>query len=173
MKKLKHEKELVRAAIDAGVKYAEERGAAVFEPTDSASEKILYIYRLLVHDGKIMGDENDGSVELPLAVLDEIKHLFLHGDIQSRCGFITDKEFRARDKCHGYHYTLAHAPGEFMRIGMNAFFRFFNADFGQGVYCAVQGRFGFDSLMNFKWFGKLGGNFQVGVERSHRILENH
>jgi len=50
MKKLKHEAELVKAAILAGVKYAEERGAAVFEPTDSASEKILYIYRLLVHD---------------------------------------------------------------------------------------------------------------------------
>jgi len=50
MKKLKHEAELVKAAILSGVKYAEERGAAVFEPTDSASEKILYIYRLLVHD---------------------------------------------------------------------------------------------------------------------------
>ena len=53
MKKLKNEKELIKAAIIAGVKYAEERGAAVFEPTDSASEKILYIYRLLVHDGLI------------------------------------------------------------------------------------------------------------------------
>jgi hypothetical protein len=50
MKKLKHEAELVKGAILAGVKYAEERGAAVFEPTDSASDKILYIYRLLVHD---------------------------------------------------------------------------------------------------------------------------
>jgi hypothetical protein len=50
VKKLKHEKELVKAAIIAGVKYAEQRGAAVFEPTDSANEKILYIYRLLVHD---------------------------------------------------------------------------------------------------------------------------
>jgi hypothetical protein len=50
MKRLKNEKELVREAILAGVKYAEERGAAVFEPTDSASEKILYLYRLLVHD---------------------------------------------------------------------------------------------------------------------------
>lgn len=50
MKKLKHEAELVKGAILAGVKYAEERGAAVFEPTDSAAEKILYIYRLLVHD---------------------------------------------------------------------------------------------------------------------------
>ena len=49
-KKLKNEAELVKLAIEAGVKYAEERGAAVFEPTDSQSEKILYIYRLLVHD---------------------------------------------------------------------------------------------------------------------------
>lgn len=43
MKELKHEGELVKAAILAGVKYAEERGAAVFEPTDSAADKILYI----------------------------------------------------------------------------------------------------------------------------------
>lgn len=50
MKKLNNEGELVKAAILAGVKYAEARGAAQFEPTDSASEKILYIYRLLVHD---------------------------------------------------------------------------------------------------------------------------
>lgn len=50
MKKLKHETELVKAAILAGMKYGEGRGAVVFEPTDSASEKILFIYRLLVHD---------------------------------------------------------------------------------------------------------------------------
>lgn len=50
MKKTKDEKELVRKAIDEGVKYAEARGAAEFEPTDSASEKIEFIYRLLVHD---------------------------------------------------------------------------------------------------------------------------
>ena len=50
MKKLKNEAELAKAAILAGVKYAEERGAAVFDATDSQSEKILYIYRLLIHD---------------------------------------------------------------------------------------------------------------------------
>jgi len=50
MKPLKHEAELVKAAILAGMKYAEERGAVVFEKTDSASERILFIYRLLVHD---------------------------------------------------------------------------------------------------------------------------
>lgn len=59
MKKLKHEAELVKAAILAGVKYAEERGAAVFEPTDSATDKILYIYRLLVHDNLIQALPED------------------------------------------------------------------------------------------------------------------
>ncbi len=50
MKKLKHEAELVKAAILAGVKYGEDRGVVQFEPTDSAADKILYLYRLLVHD---------------------------------------------------------------------------------------------------------------------------
>jgi len=53
MKKLKHEAELFKAALAAGVAYAERRGAVVFEPTDAASQKALYVYRLLVHDRKI------------------------------------------------------------------------------------------------------------------------
>lgn len=50
MKKLKDEKELVKKAIALGVEYGEKRGAVEFEPTDSANEKLEYIYRLLVHD---------------------------------------------------------------------------------------------------------------------------
>ncbi len=50
MKKPKHEAELFKAALLAGIQYAEGRGAVEFEPTDSASDKALYVYRLLVHD---------------------------------------------------------------------------------------------------------------------------
>jgi hypothetical protein len=50
MKKLRHEAELFKAALLAGVSYAEGRKAVEFEASDSASEKALYIYRLLVHD---------------------------------------------------------------------------------------------------------------------------
>lgn len=53
MKPLKNEKELVRKAIAEGMKYGEARGVVEFEPTDSQTEKIEYIYRLLVHDGVI------------------------------------------------------------------------------------------------------------------------
>lgn len=50
MKKLKNEKELIKKAIAEGMKYGEARGVVEFEPTDSAADKIEYIYRLLVHD---------------------------------------------------------------------------------------------------------------------------
>jgi hypothetical protein len=50
MKKLKNESELFKAALLAAMNYAEERGAVEFEATDSASQKLLYVYRLLVHD---------------------------------------------------------------------------------------------------------------------------
>jgi len=50
MKKFRHEAELFKAALLAGVEYAEGRKAVEFESTDSASNKALYVYRLLVHD---------------------------------------------------------------------------------------------------------------------------
>ena len=50
MRKPKEEAELFKAALAAGIRYAEGRGAVQFEATDSASAKALYIYRLLVHD---------------------------------------------------------------------------------------------------------------------------
>jgi len=53
MKKLKNEKEMVKKAIAEGVKYGADRGVVEFEPTDSADDKLLYIYRLLVHDKMI------------------------------------------------------------------------------------------------------------------------
>ena len=49
-KKLKNEAELFKAALEAGMEYGEQRGVVEFEATDSASEKALYVYRLLVHD---------------------------------------------------------------------------------------------------------------------------
>lgn len=50
MKKLKNEAELFKAALLEAMKYAEDRGAVEFEATDSASQKLFYVYRLLVHD---------------------------------------------------------------------------------------------------------------------------
>jgi hypothetical protein len=61
MKKLKHETELFKAALLAGIQYAEGRKAVEFESTDSASDKALYVYRLLVHD-KVISPMPEGEV---------------------------------------------------------------------------------------------------------------
>jgi hypothetical protein len=66
MKKLKNEKELVKKAIAAGMKYGEERGVVEFEPTDSATDKIEYIYRLLVHDKVIQPLPQDQVSQLSM-----------------------------------------------------------------------------------------------------------
>jgi hypothetical protein len=63
MKKLKHEAELFRAALLAGIQYAEGRKAVEFESTDSASDKALYVYRLLVHDKLIAPMPEDQVAE--------------------------------------------------------------------------------------------------------------
>jgi len=63
MKKFKHEAELFKAALIAGVQYAESRKAVEFEPTDSASAKALYVYRLLVHDKLIAPMPEDQVAE--------------------------------------------------------------------------------------------------------------
>lgn len=64
MKKLKHEAELVKKAIRVGMIYAERRGVVKFEATDSANEKIEYLYKLLVHDKVIQPLAKD-QINLP------------------------------------------------------------------------------------------------------------
>ena len=66
MKKLKNEKELVKKEIVTGMKYGEKRGVVEFEPTDSATEKIEYIHRLLVHDKVIQPIPQDQISQLAM-----------------------------------------------------------------------------------------------------------
>ncbi len=72
MKKLKNEKGLLKEALRVGMIYAEKRGAATFDPTDSQHLKIEYIYRLLVHDQQIQalakGQEDEPNMRHKLAL---------------------------------------------------------------------------------------------------------
>jgi len=71
MKKLKHEAELLKEALQRGMEYGERRGVVEFEATDSQSDKLEYVYRLLVHDGLIQplakGDESLPKIKHKLA----------------------------------------------------------------------------------------------------------
>jgi len=64
MSKLHDEKEQLKKAIRIGMRYGENRGVVKFEATDSAKDKIEYIYRLLVHDRLITPLPNE-KLSLP------------------------------------------------------------------------------------------------------------
>jgi len=72
LQKLKHEAELVVKALHIGAVYAKKRGVAQFEETDSAKEKVTYLYRLLVHDKLIQplakGQDNEPNMKHKLAL---------------------------------------------------------------------------------------------------------
>jgi hypothetical protein len=72
MKKLKNEADLVAEALRIGAVYARKRGVAKFESSDSAKEKITYLYRLLVHDKLVQplakGQENEPNMKHKLAL---------------------------------------------------------------------------------------------------------
>ena len=59
MVKLKDEKEQLKKAIRIGMRYGENRKVVKFDKTDSANDKIEFIYRLLVHDKLITPLPND------------------------------------------------------------------------------------------------------------------
>lgn len=64
MVKLKEEKALLKKAIRIGMRYGENRGVVKFEATDSANDKIEFIYRLLVHD-KLITPLPQEQISLP------------------------------------------------------------------------------------------------------------
>ena len=72
MKKLPNEAELVAHALKVGEAYARKRGVGSFEATDSAKEKVTYLYRLLVHDKLIQplarGEEKETAMKHKLAL---------------------------------------------------------------------------------------------------------
>lgn len=72
MKKIKNEAALVKEALRVGAIYAQKRGVGKFESTDSAHDKVTYLYRLLVHDKLIQplakGQENEVAMKHKLAL---------------------------------------------------------------------------------------------------------
>ncbi len=65
MKKLKNEAELVKEALRVGAVYAKKRGVGEIETTDSAKDKIEFIYKLLVHDKLIQPLAKEQSGDQP------------------------------------------------------------------------------------------------------------
>src|SRR5512137_693456 len=70
----------------------------------------------LGHHTEIVGDEEDGGVELFFQRRHELDDLGLDAHIQRRGGLVGQKERWPAGERHGDHDPLAHAPGELVRV---------------------------------------------------------
>ena len=72
MKKLKNEAQLAKMAVSIGQKYANNRGYKEFSGTDSATQKVESLYRLLVLDKLVQplakDQENQLNMKHKLAI---------------------------------------------------------------------------------------------------------
>ena len=72
MKKLKNESALVSEALRVGENYVLARKVGAFSATDSAKNKVTFIYRLLVLDKLIQplpkGEDNERNMRHKLAI---------------------------------------------------------------------------------------------------------
>src|SRR3546814_8656344 len=86
---------------------------------------------------------------------------------------VGDQQVRLAEQRHGNHHALAHTAGELVRVEVEALP-------GRGDADAVQQRDGalacrrlLEALVLDQHLGHLLGNAQVGVQRGHRVLEDH
>ena len=77
------------------------------------------------NNAQIVGNQNHGSLELPLKVADHRQYLGLNGYIQGRCGLVRQKQLGAAGQGDGDHHPLLHPTGKLVRkfigtAGVNA-----------------------------------------------------
>ena len=122
---------------------------------------------------EIMGDPDDGHAQLIAQALDQIDDLGLDGDIQGGRRFVGYQDLWVAGQGHRNHHSLAHTPGELVRVIRQPFRGLGYANHFQQLDRPLTGlRFG-HAQVHPQLFGNLVLDGQYRIKRRHRILENH
>src|SRR5215213_1121311 len=140
-------------------------------------------YAARVHDGDPVGgfgddpevvrDEEDRQVEFLPEPPEQLEDLRLNGHIEGGRGLVGDQQFGVTGERHGDHHALAHASRELVRVILRAALAVRDLDprhhldrFGPGP---PPGQL---FVLHYR-FGDLVSDGVYGIERSHRVLEDH
>ncbi|MNS68216.1 hypothetical protein D3C72_1014910 [compost metagenome] len=124
-------------------------------------------------DTEIVGDEQHGHAVMRFQITEQLENLGLNRHVKRRRGFIGDEQFRPVGKRHGDHHTLPLAAGQFMRIGLQALFRFANAHLKQQFQRTRPRLRARNRLMQLQNLTDLPLDGVERVERGHRFLKDH
>ncbi len=127
----------------------------------------------LAHDGEIVGDEEDGHAALGLQFFQQRQDLALQGDIEGGGGFVGDQQGGVVGDGHADHHPLALATGKFVRVGFAAGFEVGEADSIKELVGFALGLGAAGFAVPDIGFDNLPADRVQGVQRTHRLLEDH
>ena len=121
---------------------------------------------------KVVGDENQRQVRLPLQIFQQFQVLGLDGNIQGSGGFVGNQHRRLAGNADSAHDPLPHSATQLMGIILNPGFGGGNVDLTQHIQGLLQDAALGDGLVDADGFGNLAANGKDRVQRGHRILDN-
>ena len=124
-------------------------------------------------DAKVMRDEDDGHAEPFLQPRQQLQYLRLHGDVERRRRLVGDEQRGIVGDGHGDHDALALAAREFMRIGIEAALGLGYAHELQQLERPRARLARPHAGVELQRLAQLPPHPEQGVERCHRLLENH
>ena len=124
------------------------------------------------HTHVVSHQHHRGAVIAPEA-FDQGNDLRLHGDIKRGGRLIRDDQFGLGANRERDDDALTHAAGEFMRIGVDAFFGRGNADFGKQIDRALACRGSRKIEVRGDGFHQLIADAIERIEAGQRVLEDH
>ncbi len=129
--------------------------------------------RHLRHDAEVVGDHHDGGARGLLQLGEEVEDLRLDRDVERRRRLVRDQHLGHAGQRDGDHHALPHAARELVRIFLEPAALVRDMDGAQHLRRAVERRPAAQPLVQHADLGDLLADGQHGIERRHRVLEDH
>ena len=161
--------QVARVLVARGVEYLAGRtrfhDAAVVHHVDPV--------RHLAHDPEVVGDEQQGHPEAVAKLAQQREDLGLDGHVEGGGRLVRDEQIRVVREGHGDHDALALAAGQLVRIGAPPALHISEAHEVEQLKDPLAGRRGGHRPVEEKRLANLLLHGVQGIERGHRLLEDH
>ena len=147
--------------------------ASVAGLDDLAGVHHLDVVAMLGHHAEVVRDDHDGGVELLLQPVEQVEDLRLDRHVEGRRGLVGDQQVRVERQRHRDHRPLTHAPGELVWVLVGAFVGTRDPDAAEHLDCLLVRLLLRDPLVDADRLGDLIAHLVVGMQRGHRVLEDH
>ena len=120
-----------------------------------------------------MGDQQHGGIVGLRQPDHQLHHVALHDGVERCGGLVGEQQRRLQQHHRGQHDALAHAAGELVRIGAERSFRVGEAHAPEHVEDQLPAGRRIEPAVQRQPFLELPADRHRGVERGHRLLEDH